>query len=168
MFILLVVILGLSSLNTFAQDDVEKDVKLIRSSTLRTSKMLSTYKKTTKFIDDVSLEGTEATFYKSAKNLQKIEAEIAGETYYAKVDYYYALNGKLMFIYHQFNRYDTQIGMDPPPKVVRKEERRIYIKDGKTIKRITTVTETGNSYASEITEKDILDLEKKFREAIKK
>lgn len=168
-FILLIFILGLSLQAVFAQKtDTEKEVSKIRSGVLRTSKLLTTFKKSTQFVDGVSLEGTEATFYKSPVGLKKIQAEIGGETYYANVDYYYSDSGKLIFVYHQFNRYDTQIGMDPPPRVVRKEERRLYLKDGKIIKKITTITETAESYPSEVTEKTILELEQTFRKAQKK
>ena len=162
--LLLTLLLAATVQLTAAQQktQIERDVANIRSGVLRTSKLLSTFKKTTKMVDDVSLEGTEATFYSSTAGLKKIHAEMAGETYYAKADYYYSDRGKLTFVYYQFNRYDTQIGMDPPPKVVRKEEKRLYFKDGKMIKRITTKTETSFPLDAD-DEKEILSLEKTFR-----
>lgn len=168
LFLLSITILILGLQGVFAQTDTEKEVTIIRSNTLRTNKLLSTYKKTTKFVDGISLEGTEATFYSSKRGIKKIHAEIAGETYYTKADYYYTDDGKLIFIYYQFNRYDTQIGMDPPPKVVRIEEKRLYFKDGKMIKRIVTLTETSIQEESEESDNEILSLEKTFREALKK
>ena len=167
--LILGIILVLSMQIVFAQKqtETERQVSRIRSGVLRTSKLLSTFKKTTKMIDGVSLEGTEATFYRSTAGLKKIHAEMAGETYYAKADFYYTDNGKLAFIYYRFNRYDTQIGMTPPPKVVKVEEKRLYFRDEKLIKKIITITETGLSNKSKDTEKDILDLEGKFRKAFK-
>ena len=118
-------------------------------------------------VEGVSLEGTEATFYTSTAGLKKIHAEMAGETFYAKADFYYSDRGELTFIYFRENRYDTQIGMTPPPKVVRVEEKRLYFKGGKMIKRITTTTETGMNGDPAELEKDILDLEKAFLKASK-
>ncbi len=162
--ICLVFILGEQIAPAQAELDTDKDVAIIRSDVLRTSKLLSTFKKTMKFVDDVSLEGTEATFYTSTAGLKKINAEMAGETYYAKADYYYSDRGELIFVYYVFNRYDTQIGMDPPPKVVNSEEKRLYFKDHKMIKRIITKTETSfpvDAYDEEV----ILSLERTFRNA---
>ncbi len=151
-----------------AQDelDTDKAVAIIRSDVLRTSKLLSTFKKTTKFVDDVSLEGTEATFYISTAGLKKIHAEMAGESYYAKADYYYSDRGELIFVYYVFNRYDTQIGMDPPPKVVNIEEKRLYFRGDKMIKRIITKTETSFPVDAD-DENELLELEKTFRKAMK-
>ncbi len=165
LFLLLVVVFCFSLQTVFAQ--TEKDVSIIRSDVLRTDKLLSTYKKDTKFVEGVSLEGTEATFYSSKRGLKKIHAEMAGETYNAKADYYYADSGKLIFIYYQFNRYDTQIAMDPPPKVVRTEEKRLYFVDGKLINKITTITETAFGDDIEESDREIFELEKTFREALK-
>ncbi|NNE99948.1 MAG: hypothetical protein HKN25_13085 [Pyrinomonadaceae bacterium] len=163
--ILLLALISLGSLTLLAQND--PDVSSIRSGVLRTNKLLKTFKKTTKMVEGVSLEGTEATFYTSTAGLKKIHAEMAGETYYAKADYYYSDRGELTFIYYQFNRYDTQIGMTPPPKVVKVEEKRLYFKNNKLIKRINTITETGENIGGGENEKEILDLEKTFRKAEK-
>jgi len=163
--IIIFALLSLTSLTVFAQDDA--DVAKVRSSVLRTSKLLSIMKKTTKMVDGVSVEGTEATFYTSTAGVKKIHAEMYGETYNAKADYYYKDNGKLEFIYYRFNRYDTHIMAKPEPKVVRVEEIRLYFKDDKMIKRITTTTETGTAVNSEEEEADIFSLEKLLRKAAK-
>ncbi len=165
-FLLLIIIWGISLQTAFAQKtETEKEVSKIRSSVLRTNKLIKTFKKTKKFVEGVSTEGTEATFYSSTAGLKKIQAEIAGETFYAKADYYYSDRGELIFIYSQENRYDTQIGMNP--KVVKKEEKRLYFANGKMIKKITTITETDLSNESVNEEKDIVDLENTFRKAFK-
>ncbi len=163
---LVILLIAATQIVSAQKTEVEKDVSAIRSDVLRTSKLMSTFKKTTKMVDGISVEGTEATFYTSTAGLKKIHAEMAGETFYAKADYYYSDRGKLIFVYYQFNRYDTQIGMDPPPKVVKKEEKRLYFKNDKMIKRITTMTETSLPDDSKEAEKDILDLEQTFRKAM--
>lgn len=163
--IIFLALLSLMSLATFAQD--EPDISGIRSSVLRTNKLLSIMKKTTKSVEGVSIEGTEATYYTSTAGVKKIHADMYGETFNAKVDYYYSDSGKLEFIYNQFNRYDTHIMAKPEPKIVRVEERRLYFKNGKLIKRILTVTETGTAVKTEEEESEILSLEKLFREAVK-
>ena len=61
-------------------------------------------KKKTKMVEGVSLEGTEATFYTSTAGLKKVHAEMAGETFYAKADFYYSDRGELTFIYFRENR----------------------------------------------------------------
>ncbi|MEZ5344739.1 MAG: hypothetical protein R2681_04195 [Pyrinomonadaceae bacterium] len=164
--LLLTIAFASSASHVFAQS--EADISQIRSDTLRTNKLLSTFKKETKFVEGVSLEGTEATFYTSTAGLKKIHAEMAGETFYAAVDYYYHDNGKLIFVYYKLSRYDTQIAMDPPPKVARIEERRLYYKEGKLIQRIVTNTDTIAADLSGSEETDVLDLEKTFRAQIDK
>lgn len=163
--LLLIIIFAAAIPRAFAQ--TEADISQIRSDTLRTSKLLSTFKKETKFVDGISVEGTEATFYTSTAGLKMIHAEMAGETYYATVDFYYHDSGKLNFVYYKMSSYDTQIGMDPPPKIVNIEEKRLYYKDGKLIRRIVTKTETFFSDHTAEPEIEILDLEKKFKESLK-
>lgn len=164
--ILIAFVLGLSWQTTLAQ--TEKEVSKIRSGVLRTNKLLSTFKKTTKMVDGVSLEGTEAIFYRSTAGLKKIQAKMFGETYNAKADFYYSDSGKLVFIFYRFNRYDTHIAETPPPKVVRIEEKRLYFSENKMIKRIITVTETSFDKSNSDSDQEILDLEEKFRKAIDK
>jgi len=161
----LVFIFGLQ--NVFAQKktETERQVSRIRSGVLRTNKLLSIFKKTTKVVEGVSTEGTEVTFYKSTAGLKKMHAEIAGETFYVKTDYYYSDRGELVFIFSRLSRYNTQIGMTPPPKIVRIEEKRIYFANGKMVKKIKTVTETEFGSEAQNSEKDILELEKLFQKA---
>jgi len=165
--IILLLFLGtaLSLQTAYAQSETEKEVSKIRSSVLRVNKLLSVFRKTTKSVEGISTEGTEAAFYSSKKALQKIEADIAGETYNAKAHFYYDNAGRLIFAYYRFNRYDTHISMNPPPKVVKIEEKRLYFKNGKMIKKITTVTETGLGNDIQKSEQDVLDLENLFQKA---
>ncbi len=168
--LILGIILVMGTQITFAQKktETEKQVSSIRSGVLRTNKLLSIFKKTTKMVEGVSTEGTEVTFYHSTARLKKMHAEIAGETFYAKTDYYYSDRGELVFIFNRFSRYDTQIGMNPPPKVVRIEEKRLYFANGKMIKKITTITETELGNEAQKSEKDILELEILFKKASQK
>lgn len=86
---------------------------------------LPNYAKSAKTVLGVSLEGAEATYYHDGKNLKRVSAKLYGETYNAVLDLYYR-GDELLFAYQKLNRYDTQIGMQPPPKVVRSEEKRLY------------------------------------------
>jgi hypothetical protein len=86
---------------------------------------LPKYAKRVKTVLGVSLEGAEATYYYDGKNLKRVSAKLHGETYNAVLDLYYR-GDVLFFAYQKLNRYDTQIGMQPPPKVVSSEEKRLY------------------------------------------
>ena len=86
---------------------------------------LPKYAKRVKTVLGVSLEGAEATYYHDGKNLKRVSAKLYGETYKAVLALYYR-GDVLLFAYQKLNRYDTQIGMQPPPKVVSSEEKRLY------------------------------------------
>lgn len=115
----------------FAQ--VEKSVTEIRKRVATINKSLPAYARGTKNIEGISTEGAEATLYNSGKGLKKIVAEIYGETFKAAGDFYYQ-DEKLIFAYFRLNRYDTQIGLSKPVKVVKVEEKRLYFADGEMIK----------------------------------
>jgi hypothetical protein len=115
--------------NSFAQDLVAA----IRAEVTRTNESLSTYTKRTKIVDGISLEGTEANYYALGDDLKKIAARMYGETYKASVELYYK-DDVLIFAYFRFNRYDTQIGLPKPPKIVSSEEKRLYFSSGKLAK----------------------------------
>jgi len=131
-----------------AQAQTEKEIVKIRAEVAAINKGVSKYTKTTKDVEDVSLEGTEATFYHSAKNLKKITAKMYGETYNQTGEFYYQ-NGELIFAFIKRNQYDTQIGMDAPPKVVSTEERRFYFANGELIRMLVGKKElkTGEKYS---------------------
>lgn len=135
----------------------------IRSEVAAINKNLGKYAKQTKTVNDVSLEGAEAVFYSSGKVLRKIHADITGETYKAAADLYYK-DAELIFAYYRLNRYDTQIGLDKPPKVVKTEERRLYFANGKLAKLVVgkTAVKSGSRQFNE-SKAEIAELSGKLR-----
>lgn len=126
--ILLVLVLAES-----AQAQTEAEIAKLRVEVTAINKGVPKYTKTTKDVEDVSLEGTQATYYSSAGKVRKIAAEMHGETYYATAEFYYR-DGELIFVYLKRNQYDTQIGTGRIPKVVRVEEQRYYFANGDLIR----------------------------------
>lgn len=112
-----------------------KQIATIRKEVNLINKNAKSYTKTTKDIEGISLEGTEADYFVSGKGIKKITAKSYGETYNAVSEFYYS-GEELIFVYRKFNSYDTQIGMNPPPKVVSVKEYRFYFAGGKLIKFI--------------------------------
>lgn len=90
---------------------------------------LPTYTKQVQTALGASLEGAEATYYHQGKDLKRVSAKLYGETYNSALDLYYR-GDALLFAYQKVNRYDTQVGMQPPPKVVSSEEKRLYFSAG--------------------------------------
>ncbi len=129
----------------------EKEIVKIRAEVAAIEKGAAKYKKTTKNVEGISLEGTEATYFYSGKNLKKITTKIYGETYNATGEFYYE-NGELIFAFVKHNQYDTQIGMDPPPKAARIEEQRFYFTNGELIRLLVGKKElkSGNERYAEL------------------
>lgn len=149
--------------SVFAQ--TSKEVTTIRNEVAKINKNVKTYKKTTKDVEGISLEGTEAIYFTSGKRLKKITAKIYGETYNASAELYYQ-GDELIFVYQKMNRYDTQIGQTPPPKVVKVEEKRFYFVGEKLTKLLVGKNDVKKkSKQWENSESDIADLAKKLREA---
>lgn len=123
------------------------------------------YTKKTRNVEDVSLEGTEATYYVSGKGLKKIVAKMYGETYNATGEYYYS-GEELIFAFVRFNRYDTQIGATPAPKVVRTEEQRFYFSGGNLIRLLVGKRELkpGAERYEEL-EAEVIGISSKLKEA---
>ncbi len=115
------------------QAQTDKDITEIRSQVAAINKGAAKYKKVTKDVDDISLEGAEATFYRSGDDLRKVTARMYGETYKATGEFYYR-DGKLIFGYIRHSQYDTQIGLSKPVKVIRVEDQKYYFKDGDLIR----------------------------------
>ncbi len=111
----------------------EKEIVKIRAEVAAINKGSAKYKKTTKAVEDISLEGTEATYYHSAKKLKKITAKMYGETYNATGEFYYR-DGELIFAYLKHNKYDGSIGTGKTPKVISVEEQRFYFTGGDLIR----------------------------------
>ena len=116
-----------------AQAQTEKQILKIRAEVAAIEKGAAKFTKTTKDVEGISLEGAEATYFYSGGDLKKITTKMFGETYNATGEFYYQ-NGELIFAFVKRNHYDTQIGMDPPPKVTRIEEQRFYFANGELIR----------------------------------
>lgn len=148
----------------FAQN-VEKQVAQIRAEVTAITKNAKNYQKTTKDVEGISLEGTEATYFVSGKGLKKITAKSYGETYNATTELYYQ-GEELIFVYRKFNRYDTQIGLEKPVKVVSVKESRFYFANGKMIKFLNgkiSVKKTAKSWSD--SESEINSLANTLKEA---
>lgn len=145
------------------QAQIEKDVARIRAEVASINKSTAGYKKTTKSVEDIALEGTEATYYHSAKSLKKITAKMYGETYSSTGEFYYA-NGELIFAFLKRGQYDTQIGTGAPPKVVSTEEQRFYFAGGELIRLLVGKKElrAGDERHSELKEQ-IVSLSSKLK-----
>ena len=128
----------MSGISVFAQ--TENQIKQIRAEVNLISKNAAKYKKTNRNVEGISLEGTEAAYFVSGKGLKKVTAKMFGETYNASVELYFS-GEEMIFAFVKENRYDTQIGMNPPPKVVRTEERRFYFSGGNLIRLLVGKTE---------------------------
>jgi hypothetical protein len=111
--------------NTIVAQSVEKEIISIRNKVTAINNSAKKYTKKTKDVDDISLEGAEATFFSSRLSLKKVTAKMYGETYNATGEFYFE-NSKLIFAFIKHNQYDTQIGLEKPVKVVKIEERRFY------------------------------------------
>ena len=93
--LILVFIFGVSA---FAQ--TEAQVTKIRAAVTAINKNAAKYKKTTKSVEGISLEGTEATFFSSGAALKKTTAKVYGEMFNATVEIYYDGNMPI-FIYQK-------------------------------------------------------------------
>jgi hypothetical protein len=141
----------------------ENQVAFIRNEVAAINKNAKNYSKTTKDVEGISLEGTEATYYGSGKGLKKIVAKSYGETYNATTELYYS-GEELIFVYRKFKRYDTQIGMKPPPKVVSVKESRFYFSNGKVIKFLNGKKDVKNTTKFWLdSESEIVEMEKKLK-----
>lgn len=158
-------ILILSSQTVFAQ--TEKQITAIRTKVAAINKSAKSYTKKTKDVEDISLEGTEATFYSSRLSLKKVTAKMYGETFNATGEFYYE-NGKLLFAFVKHNQYDTQIGMEKAPKVVKVEERRYYFGDDELIRLLVGKKElkAGDENYDELKDSAI-SIGEKFQEAFR-
>jgi hypothetical protein len=101
----------------------------IRAEVGRINTALPQYAKRMQSPSGLSLEGAEVTYYHEGDSLRKISAKLYGERYNAVADLYYK-GDALLFAYQKLNRYDTQVGMQPPPKVASSQEKRLYFSGG--------------------------------------
>lgn len=127
-----VLIVGFAALAVAAQD---KQIASIRAEVALINKSAAKYQKKTRDVEGLSLEGAEATYFTSGKGLKKITAKMYGETYRATAELYYS-GEEMIFAYQRLEKYDTQIGANPPPKVVKIMETRVYYAGEKAVKVI--------------------------------
>jgi hypothetical protein len=153
--LLILIVLLFSFQTIFAQS--RDDVSAIRNQVSTINRNLRKYTKKTKDVEDISVEGAQATYYTSGRGLLKVSVKMYGETYNAIGDFYYQ-GEELIFAYVKLNRYDTQIGLKKAPKVVKVEEKRLYFTDGNLVKlligqrQIKASDEKFNESKSEITD----------------
>lgn len=127
------ILLALSATAAVSQSAAE--IAAIRSEVAAINKNSAKYRKSTRNVDGISLEGASATYFTSGRGLKKIMAKIFGETFRATAEIYYS-GEEMIFAYQRLERYDTQIAMDPPPKVIKIMETRVYFAGGKAIRVI--------------------------------
>lgn len=113
----------LVSITSYAQ--TEKDISAIRSQVNLINKNAKSYRKLERTVEGISLEGTRATYFISGSGLKKIVAKIYGETFRATAELFYA-GEELIFAFQRLEKYDTHIAADPPPKVAKVDETRVY------------------------------------------
>jgi hypothetical protein len=159
-YLFFIIAIIFSSQIAFAQ--TAKQVTVIRNEVNVINKQAKTYTKTSKLVEGISLEGTEAIYFGSGKGLKKISAVSYGETYNATTEFYYS-GEELIFVYRKFNRYDTQIGMNPPPKVISTKESRFYFTNGKLIKFLEGKKNIKNSAYWLDSESEVLEIAEKLK-----
>ena len=120
-------------LATLAIGQTPKQIDSIRAEVNLINKSAAKYQKKTKNVDDISLEGTEATYFTSGRGLKKITARMFGETYRATAELFFS-GEELIFAFRKVERYDTHIAMKPPPKIVKVTETRVYFAGEKAIR----------------------------------
>ena len=126
-----VVMVFASVVSVSGQDD--KSITEVRGKVAAINKNAARYTRTKRDVFDLSTEGAEATYFRKGKDLKKITAKIYGETFNATVELYFE-NGGPIFYYLKLRRYDTQIGLAKPVKVVRTEEERYYFAGSEMIR----------------------------------
>ncbi|NOT48927.1 MAG: hypothetical protein HOP17_14405 [Acidobacteria bacterium] len=130
---LLVAMFVIAAASIAAQEN--KQIASIRAEVSSINKSAAKYQKKTRDVEGVSLEGTEATYFTSGKGLKKIVAKMYGETFRATAELYYS-GEEMIFAYQRMERYDTQIAANPPPKVVKVIETRVYYAGANAIRVI--------------------------------
>ncbi len=104
----------------------DRQVAVIRQQVVAINSAVSKMSRTTIDVDNVSLEGTSATYYRTGKAIRKISATVFGETYQDKIDLYY-LNGRLIFVLDKHSTYEAGLG-SPVDQVT---DYRLYFLNGK-------------------------------------
>lgn len=144
---------------------VEEQVARIRAEVEAIHRDAGTFETRTVEVEDVALEGAEATCYSSGERLRKVTARLWGETWKATLELFY-LEGDLVFAFRRTSRYDSQIGLETPPKVAAVEERRSYFSGGSLIRLLAgreAVAPGSEAFVEE--ERETKALAATFREA---
>lgn len=137
-----------------AQNNSAQNLRDVQREVTRVNKNLSKAKKVSKDVEGISLEGTQAHYYYQNDVLQKISANIYGESYNVVLEVVYA-DGKPIFIYKKENFYNQPVGTNRSVKVVKSFIKRIYLKDGKVFR---TTLNNKISTEEKIDAQDIIDI----------
>ncbi len=124
-------VIVIAAITDFAQ--INDATAAIRAEVNLINRNAPKYKKKIRSVEGISLEGTEAAYLSSGKDIRKITARIYGETFRA-IDELYYKGGELIFAFQRLEHYDTHVAMDPPPKVVKVAETRVYYAKRKAIR----------------------------------
>ncbi|MGB7070881.1 MAG: hypothetical protein WBD22_15420 [Pyrinomonadaceae bacterium] len=149
-----------------ASAQVDRQFAAIRAQVDAINGQIATYNKTTKKVDGISLEGTEADYFVSDdRRLRKINARISGETYRAVTELYYS-GDHLIFAFQRLDRLDGRMTSKIKPKVAGTEESRTYFSNGSLIRyqtSRTSVRSLGMRFDEKVNE--IADLSGRLRAA---
>ena len=161
----IILILLSAAFATAAFGQLTKQIESIRAEVGQINKNAPKYKKRTGNVEGISLEGTEATFFTSGRGLKKITAKIFGETFRATAELYFS-EEEIIFGYRKFERYDTQLGVNPPPKVAKVTETRVYFVGEKAVRVIDhkTILPNASRRFGEL-ESEMKELVKKLKDA---
>lgn len=124
---------GLFLLGSLALGQKESQIASIRAEVGLINKSGPKFRRTTRTVEGISLEGTEAVYLTSNEQVRKVNARMFGETFRASAELFYK-DGKLIFAFQRLEGYDTHIAADPPPKVNKVIETRVYYSDGRAIR----------------------------------
>lgn len=108
-------------------------IRSINGKVASINKGVKKYKKVKKDVMGLSTEGGEATFYHDRSVLKKITAKIYGETFNTVGNLYFE-KGQPLYYEMRENRYDTQISLNKPVKVVKVTSEKYYFSDGKLVR----------------------------------
>lgn len=136
-FISTILITLLFSVAALAQ--TEKQVSAVRSKVNAINKSSKKYTHTTRSVEGLSLEGSEATYFLLGNEIKKINVKMYGETYRSTAEIFLE-KGKPLFIFQRVERYDTHVAANPPPKVVNTTEKRVYFNDDDVIRILSGKT----------------------------
>ncbi len=128
-----------------------QQITSIRTEVAAINKRLPKMAAQTKNVEGITVEGTEATYYSSGKDLRKIRATLYGETFRATVELYFR-RGALIFAFERYERYEAELGSP----VESTTEYRFYFSGSRTLrllidaKQVSPSNEDGAKLVSDI------------------